>query len=150
MKLTTTHTKQQRFPHEPETQTTSEFPTTHPFIPINTITTEEASTPTDPQLKTLVIPIISQLQPQPQTIESTSNEISLDSLNQDQLGTETHGSHPHSIPAIIEPSSESPSQATSIDLTPSPQEHTISTTPKKKRIRSSKKNHPEKNERSKH
>ena len=39
--------KKQRFHHDSEAQITSEFPTTHPFIPINTIITEDVSTPTD-------------------------------------------------------------------------------------------------------
>ena len=117
--------KEQRLPNDLETQTRSELPTTYPFIPINTIVTEDVYIPTDPLLEILTIPTFSQLQPQPQTIDSTSNETTLDNPNQEHVATESYGFKPHPIPATIEPSSESPSQATSIDLTPSPQELTI-------------------------
>ena len=66
--------KKQRLPHNLETQTRSELPTTYPFIPISTMITEDIYIPTDPLLETLTIPTFSQLQPQPQTINSTPNE----------------------------------------------------------------------------
>jgi len=43
-------TKKQRIPHDPNAPTTPEIPTTHSSILIITTTTEDAFTPTDPQL----------------------------------------------------------------------------------------------------
>jgi hypothetical protein len=83
--------------------TTSELPTTQSFIPIDTIIPEGLSTPTIPQLETLTISTCPQLQHQPQTIESTPNEISLDSLNQDHIDTVTHGFNPHAVTATEQP-----------------------------------------------
>jgi len=96
-------------PHNLETQTRSELPTTYPFIPISTMLTEDVYIPTDPLLETLTIPTFSQLQPQPQTIDSTSNETTLDSLNQEHVATETYGSKSHSVPTM-ETSSQNQSQ----------------------------------------
>ena len=47
--------KKPRLPHDLETQTRSELPTTYPFIPINTMVTENVYIPTDPLLETLTI-----------------------------------------------------------------------------------------------
>ena len=64
----------------------------------------------DPQLETLTIPILSQLQTQPQTIESTPNETELDSPNQEHIDTETHSFNPQSIQTIesTEPTPQEP------------------------------------------
>ena len=51
------------------------------------------------------------MQPQPQTIESTSNEASLDSLIQDHIDTVTSGFNPHAGPTM-ETSTEDQSQPT--------------------------------------
>ena len=100
-------TKKQRLPHGPESQITSELPTTHPFTPNNIIVTEDISIPTDPLLETLTIQTFFQMQPQPQTIKSTSNEASLDSLIQDHIDTVTRGFNPHAGPTV-EKQSEPP------------------------------------------
>ena len=60
-------------------------------------------TSTDPQLEPLSIPTFSQIQSQPQTIESTSNETSLDNLYQD-IDTVTRGFNPHAGPTTEVPS----------------------------------------------
>ena len=90
--------------------TITEPPSTHPLVHItDTIETICTSTSTDPQLEPLSIPTFSQIQSQPQTIESTSNETSLDNLYQD-IDTVTRGFNPHAGPALIEPASEHPPQ----------------------------------------
>jgi len=113
--LDSQETKKQRTSHGPDTPTTSKLPTTHPFTPIDTIIPEGLSTPTSPQLETLTISTCPQLQPQPQTIESTPNEISLDSLNQEDVATETHGFKLHSMQTIesAEPTPQEPATSTS-------------------------------------
>jgi hypothetical protein len=95
--------KKERLPHDLETQTRSELPTAYPFFPINTMVTEDVYIPTDPLLETLTIPTFSQLLPQPQTIDSTPNETTLDSPNQEYVTTETHGFKPHLIPTTETP-----------------------------------------------
>ena len=67
---------------------------------MNTMVTEDVYVPTDPLLGTLMIPTFPQLQPQPQTIESTSNETSLDNPNQKHVATESYGFKPHSMPTM--------------------------------------------------
>jgi len=86
--------KKQRFPHDPETQTRSELPTTHPFIPVDTMIIDDVYIPTDPLLETLMIPTFPQMQPQPQTIDSTSNETTLDSPIQEHMTIETNRFNP--------------------------------------------------------
>ena len=100
--------KRQRLPHDPETQTTSELPTTHPFIPINTMATEDVYIPSDPLLETPTIPIFFHMQPQPQTINPTLNETTLDSPNQEHVVTETYEFKPHSVPTMETPAQSPP------------------------------------------
>ncbi len=103
----TQEAKKQRLPHEPDTSTITEPPSTDPLIHISvTIETMCTSTSTDPQLEPLSIRTFSQIQSQPQTIESSSNEASLDSLIQDQIDTVTRGFNPHAGPTTIESPSE--------------------------------------------
>ncbi len=62
--------------------------------------TEDVYIPSDPLLETPTIPTFFHMQPQPQTINPTLNETTLDSPNQEHVATETHDSKPHSIPMI--------------------------------------------------
>jgi hypothetical protein len=105
----TQEAKKQRIPHEPDTFTITEPPSTDPLIHISvTIETMCTSTSTDPQLEPLSIPTFSQIQSQTQTIESTSNETSLDNLYQDHIDTVTRGFNPHAGPTIDLPSEPPP------------------------------------------
>ena len=55
---------------------------------------------TDPLLEILMIPTFPQMQPQPQTIDSTSNETTLDSPNQEHMATEIDEFKPHPMPTV--------------------------------------------------
>ena len=68
--------------------------------------TEGIYTPTDPLLETPTIPTFPQMQPQHQTIDSTSNETTLDSPNQEHMATETYGFKPHSVSTIETPAQD--------------------------------------------
>jgi len=61
------------------------------------MTTEDVYMLSDPLLETPTIPTFFQMQPQPQIIDSTSNETTLDSPNQKHVVTESYGFKPHSV-----------------------------------------------------
>ena len=57
--------------------------------------TKGVYTSTDPLLETPTLPTFPQMQLQPQTIVSTSNETTFDSPNQEHMATETYGFKHH-------------------------------------------------------
>ena len=67
--------------------------------------------PTDPLLETLMIPTFPQMQPQPQTIDSTSNETTLDSPIQEHMTIETNRFKPHSLQTMETSAQDQPQEA---------------------------------------
>ena len=65
--------------------------------------TESVYLPTDPLLETQTIPTFPKMQPQPQIIDSTPSETTLDSPNLEHIDTETDGIKPHLIPTMETP-----------------------------------------------
>jgi hypothetical protein len=78
--------------------------------------TEDVYIPADPLLEILTIPTFSQLQTQPQTIESTSNETTFDSPNQEHVATESYEFKPHSVPTMETPTQSPPTPLKKIEI----------------------------------
>ena len=78
--------------------------------------TEPISNLTDSPLQLPVTPTPPQIIPQPQTIESTSTELTCD--NPDHDTTRTHGFKPHSMTMTDPPPPEPPQHETAISLPP--------------------------------
>jgi len=61
---------------------------------------EDVYIPTDPLLEAPTILTFSQIHPQPQTTDSTSNKTTHDSFNQEHMVVESYGFQPHPMPTL--------------------------------------------------